>query len=103
VDKDKPEKLLYDVLYLPEDFVPMDPIEVFGERARLVPYSPSIDEGTLLMMKMDHVPCVPYRTRITTHAMYYDTGKNALKNYSKNVSGRGEYHPVMREKLFGIK
>ena len=103
VDQDKPEKVLYDVLYLPEDFVPMDPIEVFGERARLMPYSPSIDEGTLMMMKMDSVPCLPYRLRITTAGIYSDTGKNALKNYSKNQSGRGEYHPFMREKLFGVK
>lgn len=102
-DKDKPEQVLYDALYLPEDYVPMDSAEVFGERARLMPYSPSIDEGTLMMMKMDNVPCLPYRIRITTAAMYYDTGRNALKNFSKNASGRGEYHPFMREKLFGVK
>lgn len=102
-DQSKEEKVLYDVLYLPEDYVPMDPIDVFGERTQMVPYSPSIDEGTLMMMKMDNVPCVPYRTRITTARIYFDTGRNALKNYSKAQSGRGEYHHFMREKLFGTK
>ena len=102
-DQNKEEQVLYDVLYLPEDYVPLDPQEVFGERAKLIPYSPSIDEGTVMMMQMDRVPCLPYRMRITTSAIYYDTGKNALKNYSKKISGRGEYHPFMREKLFGIK
>lgn len=102
-DVSKEEVVLYDVLYLPEDYVPMDPIEVFGERTRLVPYAPIIEDGTLMMMKMDNVPCLPFRTRITTSAIYYDTGKNAYKNYSKKASSRGEYHPFMRKKLFGTK
>jgi len=98
--KDKP---LYDALYLPDDMIPSDAEEVYGESTRLYPYGPSSGEGVYTRMEYDRVTCVPYRLRMTNTATYEDFGHNALKNYRKDQSGQGAFDPWVTAKLFGQK
>jgi hypothetical protein len=97
------EQILSDYLYLAEDLVPLDPQEVFGEKITLYPYGSDQDSATDLRIQMYSVPCLPYRMRLTDRARYYDTGLNALKNYSKDPAGKGQLHPVIQRMLFGDK
>jgi hypothetical protein len=99
-DGDKEEKVFFETLYIPEDFVPVDVAEVYGSKAQLYPYGATSGKGVYIRMSTDAVPCVPYRIRITNRAWYYDRGNNALKNYDKQPGGRGEYSKWIQQKLF---
>ena len=94
------EIVVSDVVYLPEDLMPVDSIEVLGSKANPFPYGPNSGEGVYTRMYYDVVPCVPYRIRVTNKAKYVDRGNFALKNYDKQPSGRGQYHAWMQQKLF---
>ena len=100
---DTPEEILLDQLYLPEDYVPVDSSDVFGSRTALFPYGSNSGEGVYTHMETDNVPCVPFRIRITTTTMYRQSGNDALRNYDKKLSGKGEFHPWIQQKLFGTK
>jgi hypothetical protein len=93
----------YDYLYLPEEFVPVDPEEVFGAGVNLEPVGPQSGEAVYVLMRVKGVPCVPYRRRITEAASYEDFGTNALRNYSKDQAGKGTLDIRMQQKLFGKK
>lgn len=97
---DKQERVLFDKLYLPEEFVPVDVTEVYGVKAELHPYGPKSGTGVYMRMSTDAVPCVPYRIRVTTQGTYYDRGDNAFKNYDKQPGGRGEFSKWIQQKLF---
>jgi hypothetical protein len=94
-------KALYDIIYLSEELVPLDPGEAFGEKARLYTYGPQSDESVYTRMEIHDVPCVPYRQRITNKATYRDYGNNALRNYDKDPAGKGTFDPRIQAKLFG--
>lgn len=94
------EIVVSDVIYLPEDLMPVDPMEVFGSKANTFTYGPKSGDGVNIRMYYDAVPCVPYRIRFTNKAKYVDRGNFALKNYDKQPSGRGQYHTWMQQKLF---
>ncbi len=96
-------KAHYDYLYLPEDFVPVDPEEVFGAGVNLEPVGPQSGEAVYVIMRVKGVPCLPYRRRITEAASYEDFGANALRNYSKDQAGKGTLDIRMQQKLFGKK
>jgi hypothetical protein len=97
------EEGLLDQIYLSEDLVPVDAGEVFGSHASLIPYGPSSGDGVYVHMETDNVPCVPFRIRITTTTMYRQSGNDALRNYDKKLSGEGEFHSWIQQKLFGKK
>lgn len=105
VDDDTAEERppFYDLAYIPEEWMPSDPHEVFGAEVTLRPYGPDSDPSVYTRMEVHNVPCVPYRMRITNKAHYYDYGTNALRDYSKNPSARGTLHPWMQERIFGKK
>jgi len=92
-------KIVYDVLYVPEELVPLDPGEVYGLNTRLQPYGPKSGAGVYLRMKVDEIPCVPFRIRFTETHEYYDRGMNALKNYDAKPYGLGDMHPWVSEKV----
>jgi hypothetical protein len=89
----------YDTLYLPEDMVPLDSSEVFGQETHLVPYGPESGEGAYLHMKVHGVPCLPYRIRITRDFDYRDLGRNAYKNYDASPGDEGKFHSWVSKKL----
>jgi hypothetical protein len=93
----------YDYLYLPEEFVPVDPEEVFGPGVNLEPVGPQSGKGLDIRMRVKGVPCIPYRRRITEAASYEDFGTNALRNYSKDQAAKGTLDIRMQQKLFGKK
>lgn len=95
------EEVWVDVLYLPEDMVPMDATEVYGTKVRLRPYGPNAAEGVYYRMENDQVPCLPYRIRITSKGEYYDRGESAYRNYDKDQANKGDIHPWVQAKLRG--
>jgi hypothetical protein len=92
---------LYDVIYLSEDLVPLDPDEVFGVGVSLYPYGSDLSSVSYITMRVHGVPCLPYRMRITNAAQYEDFGLNALKNYSNGQAGKGLLDSRMQQKIFG--
>lgn len=96
-----PRTLLYDLLFVSEDLVPLNPEEVFGGSVTLYPYGPKSGDAAVLLQKAHDVPCVPFRVRLTGRGYRYDHGNNALKNYSKDQAGKGYFHPWIEQKLFG--
>jgi hypothetical protein len=102
-EKETETKLFTDYLYIPEELIPMDPEEVFGSKVSLIPYGPEAGEVAKIQMRINEVPCVPYRQRLTNTTWYYDTGINALKNYDGAPSGPGKLHPLMQQKLYPSK
>ena len=99
-DGNKEETILFETLYLPEDLVPVDVSEVYGTKVKLYPYGPTSGDGAYVRMRIDAIPCVPYRLRVTNRAWYYEQGNNALKNYDRLPSGRGEFSKWIQQKLF---
>lgn len=95
----EPERMLVDILFIPERLVPMEPAEVFGSRVSIIPYGPNESEATLTRMEIYAVPCLPYRIRWTNTTKYFDSGLNAYRNYDKDPSGRGILHPIMSNAL----
>ncbi len=94
-------ELLYELLFLHEDLVPLDPDEVYGASVSLYPYGPKTGRAGDIWQELHQVPCVPYRIRRLGRSFRFDTGYNALKNYSSGQTGRGIFHPWVSEKLFG--
>jgi hypothetical protein len=100
LDEEKEERIIGDVLYLPEHLMPVDPMEVFGSKVRVFTYGPTSGNGVDIRMTIDAVPCVPYRIRVTNHARYYHKGDRALRNYDKRLNGEGNYHSWIQQKVF---
>jgi len=98
---DGDERLLSDVVYLPQELIPADGEEVYGKRARLWGYGPNGDASVDIRMENDSVPCVPYRIRVTTKATYADFGMSALKNYDNNPGGSGTLNSWVQQQLTG--
>lgn len=92
--------LIADILYLRKHTIPEDPTEVFGPRVQIRPYEPdpkSVHFNTALGMG---VSCLPYRIRITDSFTEKLEGKNALRNYSKDQTGKGFLHKKARKMDF---
>ena len=100
LDDNKDEHTIGEVLYLPEDLMPVDPMEVFGSKVEVYIYGPKSGDGVNIRMTVDAVPCVPYRIRVTNRARYYHKGNLALKNYDKQPGGGGQYHSWIQQKIF---
>jgi hypothetical protein len=98
---DSPEKTIYDVLYVSQDLVPIDPEEVYGARAKVWGYGVTGDESVYTRMETHNIPCVPYRIRITNKAKYEDSGVNALRNYDANPAGNGTLSPWVHQQMSG--
>ena len=93
------EETLLDSVYLREELAPVDASEVFGQKTRVFPYGPKSNPGVLYRMRADEIPCVPFRIRVTSRAIYRDRGENALKNYDRDPSDRGTHHPWIARKI----
>jgi hypothetical protein len=97
--KQRSKVVYYDTLYLPEDMVPIDVSEVFGQETKLVVYGAGKGEAPYLHMKLKGVPCLPFRLRITDEIQYLDYGQNAYKNYDADPAGQGTVHSWVKKKL----
>jgi hypothetical protein len=94
-------QILYDMIFISHDLVPMDSVEVYGRSAKIIPYSLNKDDGAMIRMRLYKVPCVPYRIRMTGKDYFYESGLNALRNYDTAPSGKGKLHPWVSQKLYG--
>jgi hypothetical protein len=102
-DLSEEEFVLLDSLYVREEFTPVDPAEIYGNKTHVYSYGPSAPPGTFVRMREENVPCLPYRIRVTNKHVYRDRGENALKNYDADPSHRGKIHPWVAKKLDGNK
>jgi hypothetical protein len=93
------ERMLVDILFIPENLIPLEPTEVFGTRVSVVPYGPNESGASFTRMEIYSVPCLPYRVRWTNTTRYFDSGLNAYRNYDKEPAGRGTLHPIMSKAL----
>ncbi len=94
------EETLLDSLYLREEWAPVDASEVFGEKTKVFPVGQRSNPGVLYRMRADEVPCIPFRIRVTSRAIYRDRGENALRNYDRDPADRGANHPWIARKIF---
>jgi hypothetical protein len=89
-----------DRLFVPEEYVPLDTQEAFGLKVDVVSYGPNSGASVEQQLAIYQVPCLPYRVRITDAAEYFDSGANAMKNYDSDYDGKGEFDPVVFQKLY---
>jgi hypothetical protein len=89
--------ILFDMLFLPRDKVPLDPDEVFGKKTVVQPYDASVPNGISFGAIGVGVTCLPTRMRATKAYVYRDEGANALKNFDAGPHGKGKIHPKMKE------
>ncbi len=86
-----------DVLYLAEE-PPTDAAEIFGERTIIHRYTTKEKDFISLYAGLLGIHCLPFRMRQTEQQVFWDTGLNALKNYSNDPNGEGEYHAYIKAK-----
>jgi hypothetical protein len=95
------DTILNDQLFLPEDLMPIDEGEVYGDMVQLYPYGPNQGEAQYMVQHMHLVPCVPYRRRSTQWGYYEHMGDEALKIYGSTAKSPSKFHPWVVQKLFG--
>ncbi len=89
--------LVTDVLFLRKSELPEDPVDLFGPTALIYPYE--MNDGTHhgKIAKGFGVSCLPYRIRITDQYTERLLGKDALKNYGKDLTGKGSFHKDIKK------
>jgi hypothetical protein len=96
---DKSEQVIYDVLYIPAEYLPLDPAEAFGNETRVRVVGGDGSKEILEQLADDGITCIPFRTRIIPGIEFRDFGKVALRNYSKRQTGKGQLHPSVAQKI----
>ena len=96
---DKSEEVIYDVLYIPAEYLPLDPAEAFGNETRVRVVGGVDSKEVLEQLIDDAIPCIPFRTRIIPGIEFRDFGKVALRNYGKKQTGKGVLHPSIAQKI----
>lgn len=90
-------KVLYDMLFIKEGKLPLNPDTIFGERVRVIPYTAKRPDGVSWAASRMKVTCLPTRFRGTSQVLYRDEGLNALRNYDENFHSAGKLHDVVSE------
>lgn len=91
-------KLEYDRLFIrPEDVI-TKPEELFGPTTIVQEIPADQDYIASLALADFGIDCLPFRLRLVSGITYLDTGKNALRNFSKNHL-KGEMHELMTSYL----
>jgi hypothetical protein len=91
--------LIFDRLYVPGELAPVDTSDIYGERTTVEVYDGDSADRVSILMKADTVPCLPYRVRFTDTQAFYHKGEDALANYDKDPTSRGQMHPWVRKKM----
>jgi hypothetical protein len=97
--KGDPKHFVFDRLYVSRDLIPIDSSDIYGVNTDVLSYEGDGAESVLLRMQSDKVPCVPYRIRFSDTQAYYHFGEDALANYDKNPTDRGEMHAWVRRQI----
>lgn len=87
--------ILFDMLFIPQQDLPLDTAGVFGKDTVIQPYISDKPNAISFATVGVGVTCLPTRMRATKAYVYRDEGANALKNYDKNPHGKGEVDPKM--------
>jgi hypothetical protein len=87
--KDGTRMLLSDVLYLRKHQIPENSEEIFGSTVVIRAYEPDPKNVTYHALYGMGIKCLPARIRISTEKTEIHYGRNALKNYRKNLLGKG--------------
>lgn len=92
------DTLLSDILFLRESEIPEDPVDAFGPTALIYPYDPTPNNAAARIAKGYGITCVPYRIRITDKYSDRLSGNDALKNYSRDLTGKGFTHKEIKKR-----
>jgi hypothetical protein len=91
--------LIFDRLYLSQELSPLDTSDIYGTETMVQVYDGDHSAEVYLRMESDGVPCVPYRIRYTDTHAFYHRGEDALANFDRDLSGRGQTHPWVKKKM----
>lgn len=98
-DKGIVGEVLFDHLYVPREFAPLDTSDIYGVNTTVEIYDGDSAARVSILMEADAVPCVPYRIRFTDTQAFYHKGEDALANYDKDPTGPGQSHAWVRKKI----
>lgn len=93
------KRVIYDVLYVPQELVALDSSEVYGANTTVYGSQGVDGDEVLLRMSLDRVPCIPYRVRLTETHTYIHAGEDAVRNYDSDPFGPGVLHNWVRAHL----
>jgi hypothetical protein len=91
--------MILDRLYVSQELTPLDTSDIYGAETSVEIYDGDSAARVSILMGADAVPCLPYRVRITDTHAFYHKGADALANYDKDPTGRGETHPWVRTRI----
>lgn len=94
------KSLISDILYLRKHDVPIDTVEVFGPTVEVRPYEQDEKSITYHTAIGLGISCLPFRIRITDSYVDRLQGDDALKNYSRNLTGNGYTHKEAKKIKF---
>lgn len=97
-----PSAVLFDMLFVRKNNVPLDPDEAFGKRTLVLPFQENVKTLASIATAGIKIPCLPYRLRGTGSFFYKDQGLNALKNYDANQNGPGVLNETVKAKYRGF-
>jgi hypothetical protein len=80
-NKGASDEVLADRLYVWNELVPVDHMEVYGANTIVEAYDGDQAQAVLVGLEADAVPCVPYRIRYTSTHIYRHAGQDALANF----------------------
>ncbi len=98
-DKGAAGDLIFDRLYVSQDLAPVDTSDIYGAHTMVEVYDGDSADRVSILMEADAVPCLPYRVRFTDTQSFYHKGEDALANYDKDPTARGQTHPWVRKKI----
>jgi hypothetical protein len=93
------DEVIIDRLYVAQELSPLDTSDIYGAHTTVEIYDGESAERVFILMEADAVPCLPYRIRFTDTQAFYHKGEDALANYDKDPSARGQAHPWVRKKI----
>ncbi len=100
-EKGNEKEIVLDRLYLSQELSPVDSSDIYGVNTTVYAYDGENGAEVLLRMEADGVPCVPYRIRYTDTTAFYHKGEDALCNYDKDPTGRGQIDSWVNKQMHG--
>jgi hypothetical protein len=101
-NKGASDEVLADRLYVWNELVPVDHMEVYGANTIVEAYDGDQAQAVLVGLEADAVPCVPYRIRYTSTHIYRHAGQDALANFDKDPIGRGVLHRWVSQRVAAL-
>jgi len=92
--------LISDRLFMRKSELFDDPVEIFGPTVKIVPYEYDETNIAYHLVEGFGIKCLPYRIRITDQYTERLMGDEALRNYKKDLTGKGFLHKEAKKIRF---